>query len=319
MIASGTNGYNANAGYNLVTGLGTPVANLMVPDLIAYQGPGTTYAGPTVSPLQDATLYSAWANGGGTTNAFNAFDALTATGGGFSGVQSPDASLAMSRAPSLVNLTPTVAATTTSAAAIGSPFACRSAPSRFTGLPSRWPRSRIPPAGHDGRTTGRSHELVVLDRTRAANARLVHAKAGGELTECRRAPGCLLGNGSAEPLRRRIQSWQGPGGCWWLIRSWTMWPPTCSCHEVRTGLHQPAVSLSRRPESRLLWTRPVPACSSIRTFPPPRPRRGWWCSGWPPACGPPGAQASWMPVSGQSGSQASRSKSLDLTPGKEAW
>ena len=60
-ITSGSNGYNANAGYNLVTGLGTPVANLMVPDLIAYQGPGTTYAGPTVGPLQDATLSSTWA------------------------------------------------------------------------------------------------------------------------------------------------------------------------------------------------------------------------------------------------------------------
>jgi subtilase family serine protease len=32
-IDSGTNGYSAGAGYNLVTGLGTPVANLLVPDL----------------------------------------------------------------------------------------------------------------------------------------------------------------------------------------------------------------------------------------------------------------------------------------------
>ena len=39
VIASGNNGYAAGAGYNLVTGLGTPVANLLVPDLIAYQGP----------------------------------------------------------------------------------------------------------------------------------------------------------------------------------------------------------------------------------------------------------------------------------------
>ena len=41
VIASGSNGYTAAAGYNLVTGLGTPVANLLVPDLVAYQGPGT--------------------------------------------------------------------------------------------------------------------------------------------------------------------------------------------------------------------------------------------------------------------------------------
>jgi hypothetical protein len=32
-IDSGTNDYSAGAGYNLVTGLGTPVANLLVPDL----------------------------------------------------------------------------------------------------------------------------------------------------------------------------------------------------------------------------------------------------------------------------------------------
>ena len=41
VITSGNNGYSAGAGYNLVTGLGTPVANLLVPDLVAYQGPGT--------------------------------------------------------------------------------------------------------------------------------------------------------------------------------------------------------------------------------------------------------------------------------------
>ena len=56
VISTGNNGYSADAGYNLVTGLGTPVANLLVPDLVAYHGPGTSYAGPTVGPLQDATL-----------------------------------------------------------------------------------------------------------------------------------------------------------------------------------------------------------------------------------------------------------------------
>ena len=33
-ITSGSNGYNAGPGYDLVTGMGSPVANLMVPDLI---------------------------------------------------------------------------------------------------------------------------------------------------------------------------------------------------------------------------------------------------------------------------------------------
>ena len=45
VITSGNNGYSGEAGYNLVTGLGTPVANLLVPDLIAYQGPGTSVPG----------------------------------------------------------------------------------------------------------------------------------------------------------------------------------------------------------------------------------------------------------------------------------
>ena len=53
VITSGSNGYTADAGYNLVTGLGTPVANLLVPDLVAYQGPGTSYSGPTVAPLAE--------------------------------------------------------------------------------------------------------------------------------------------------------------------------------------------------------------------------------------------------------------------------
>ena len=84
-ITSGSNGYNANAGYNLVTGLGTPVANLMVPDLIDYQGPGTTYAGPTVGPLQDATLDAQPGRVAAVdvSNAFNVFSALTMGSSGF--------------------------------------------------------------------------------------------------------------------------------------------------------------------------------------------------------------------------------------------
>jgi hypothetical protein len=77
MITSGSNGYTANAGYNLVTGLGTPVANLLVSDLVAYQGPGTTYAGPTVGALQDATLDATWSDGGDTQNVFSVLNAFT--------------------------------------------------------------------------------------------------------------------------------------------------------------------------------------------------------------------------------------------------
>ena len=82
VIASGTNGYSAGAGYNLVTGLGTPVANLLVPDLIAYQGSGTTYAGPTVGPLQNAGLTNTGTSYSGPIDVFSVFDSLTVTGKG---------------------------------------------------------------------------------------------------------------------------------------------------------------------------------------------------------------------------------------------
>jgi hypothetical protein len=85
VITSGFNGYNGHAGYNLVTGLGTPVANLLVSDVIAYQGPSTTYAGPMVGFLQDATYTDTGGpvSGGGRTNAITVFDSFTisATGG----------------------------------------------------------------------------------------------------------------------------------------------------------------------------------------------------------------------------------------------
>ena len=77
VISSGFNGYTADAGYNLVTGLGTPVANLLVGDLVEYQGPGTVYFGPTVGALQDATLVSTGSGGGGTSDAFTVFSAIT--------------------------------------------------------------------------------------------------------------------------------------------------------------------------------------------------------------------------------------------------
>ena len=78
-IASGSNGYSAGAGYNLVTGLGTPVANLLVANLVAYQGPGTSYSGPAVGPLQNASLNGDWTGSGGPINVFSVFDSFTVT------------------------------------------------------------------------------------------------------------------------------------------------------------------------------------------------------------------------------------------------
>ena len=81
-ITSGTNGgYNAAAGYNLVTGLGTPVANLLVPDLIAGNFPASGKVAPISASLNANAGYSG--NGSnGTTNAMNVFAALTSAAPG---------------------------------------------------------------------------------------------------------------------------------------------------------------------------------------------------------------------------------------------
>ena len=80
VIASGSNGYSAAAGYNLVTGLGTPVANLLVTDLVAYQGAGTSYSGPAVAAMQNAELIDTEASGGGPTDVFSVFDSFMVSG-----------------------------------------------------------------------------------------------------------------------------------------------------------------------------------------------------------------------------------------------
>ena len=93
VISSGNNGYSAGAGYNLVTGLGTPVANLLVNDLVAYHGPGTSYSGPTVGPLQNTTLTNTGAGSGGKMDVSmsSVFDSFTVTsnGAGYATDQSP--------------------------------------------------------------------------------------------------------------------------------------------------------------------------------------------------------------------------------------
>ncbi len=82
LISSGSNGYSAASGYNLVTGLGTPVANRLVTDLIAYHGPGTAYSGPPVAAIQNAELVNAMPSAGDPTIVFNVFDSLTLTSNG---------------------------------------------------------------------------------------------------------------------------------------------------------------------------------------------------------------------------------------------
>jgi hypothetical protein len=123
-ITSGTNGYSANAGYNLVTGLGTPVANLLVSDLIAYHGPNTTYSGQTVGPLQSTVLVDTGNVNVTTDNAFAVFDSFTVTSIGLSFARNPghntDASQPVYATPATGAAAPPTAAGLNLGAAAGS-------------------------------------------------------------------------------------------------------------------------------------------------------------------------------------------------------
>src|SRR5205807_3166965 len=72
-VITGTNGYAAGVGYDLVTGLGTPLADLLIPDLVAYNG--------AVSSERTITVTAAAVGGGsgasGVTNALPSFNAFT--------------------------------------------------------------------------------------------------------------------------------------------------------------------------------------------------------------------------------------------------
>jgi Ca2+-binding RTX toxin-like protein len=107
IIAGGTNGYTAEAGYNLVTGLGTPVANLLVTDLVAYHGAGTTYPGSPVGPLRITTLTDDGSNAGGPEGEFNVFDSLTHLSAAIG--QPQNQSISASSSVAAVQMTSTVA------------------------------------------------------------------------------------------------------------------------------------------------------------------------------------------------------------------
>ncbi|HTU91438.1 MAG TPA: hypothetical protein VMF69_15255, partial [Gemmataceae bacterium] len=126
-ITSGTNGgYTAAAGYNLVTGLGTPKANLLVPGLIAYTGSGGTTGTP-------ASSSSSSANNGGIS--FNAFDALTDSTSGLGYLQSLQET---SQADLGRSIAPTMGTQTVSAAA---------ASARDSGSSDAFPSSAQPTRG----------------------------------------------------------------------------------------------------------------------------------------------------------------------------
>jgi FG-GAP-like repeat/PKD domain/FG-GAP repeat len=88
-MTAGSNGYSAGAGYNLVTGLGTPVANLLVPDLVAGNFPSSGQ----VSPISAADLIYSGTSGDsdGQANVMNVFAALPVAESPYNRLASKDA------------------------------------------------------------------------------------------------------------------------------------------------------------------------------------------------------------------------------------
>jgi len=93
VITSGSNGYAAAAGYSLVTGLGTSVANLLVPDLIAGNFPATGLVPPaSAAAFVNSGTSAGNANGAASAlTTFNVFAAMTADGGADASSSSADA------------------------------------------------------------------------------------------------------------------------------------------------------------------------------------------------------------------------------------
>ncbi len=122
VITSGTNGYSAGGGYNLVTGLGTPVANLLVPDLIAYKGPGTSYTGPTVAALQNTGLVNTGTSDSGPMDVFSVFDSWTVPDNGLGEAQGQVITTGLST-PNNESLAPAVASRNTASPLVAVEFA----------------------------------------------------------------------------------------------------------------------------------------------------------------------------------------------------
>ena len=74
-ITTGFNGFNAGAGYNLVTGLGTPIVNQLIPDLIANTVSANAQRSITVT-ASDLQAYVGVGGSGGIPSVINVFDAV---------------------------------------------------------------------------------------------------------------------------------------------------------------------------------------------------------------------------------------------------
>ena len=74
-VTTGYNGFSAGSGYNLVTGLGTPIVNLLIPDLVANTVSANSQRTITVT-ASDLQAYIGVGGSGGTPNVINVFDAV---------------------------------------------------------------------------------------------------------------------------------------------------------------------------------------------------------------------------------------------------
>jgi subtilase family serine protease len=88
-VTSGYNGYSARTGYDLITGRGTPVANLLVPDLAGVAPPTTPNPSPPTTTGTGSTSGTTGSTGGTTTTGTGTTGGTTTTnpppvrGGGF--------------------------------------------------------------------------------------------------------------------------------------------------------------------------------------------------------------------------------------------
>ena len=74
-VTTGFNGYTASSGYNLVTGLGTPIVNELIPDLVANTVSANSQRTVTVT-ASDLQSFSGGGTGGGSESIINVFDAV---------------------------------------------------------------------------------------------------------------------------------------------------------------------------------------------------------------------------------------------------
>lgn len=81
-ITTGFNGYDATSGYNLVTGLGTPIANLMIDGILAANGVAEGSAASPVTALTPTSHVSA------TSSRFDVTSSSTSATGSSSGASS---------------------------------------------------------------------------------------------------------------------------------------------------------------------------------------------------------------------------------------